>query len=166
MKDKGHTCVFHPSFFISLILKVDTMKRDLTEHIEAWLTQSALIRGLASAIQKVMSALFLNSPLKPLKTFLNGTWLEHPLHPVLTDVPVGAWTAAIVLDLIALIFGVRNLGVASAAVIALGVVAAIATIITGLMDWMDIDTKSTNLSMPWKTGHFCYPAFQFARVSG
>src|SRR5438128_9609497 len=33
------------------------------------------------------------------KNALHGTWLGHSLHPVLTDVPLGAWTAALVLDL-------------------------------------------------------------------
>src|SRR4051794_7185718 len=35
-----------------------------------------------------------------LKDFLHGTWLGHPLHPVLVQVPVGAWTSAGVLDLL------------------------------------------------------------------
>ena len=30
-----------------------------------------------------------------IKNFLHGTWLGHPL---LTDVPIGAWTAAAVFD--------------------------------------------------------------------
>lgn len=115
------------------------MKRDLTEAIEKSMTGSELVRGIASGLQKVMIALFLNSPLRPLKVFLNGTWLEHPLHPVLTDVPVGAWTFAVLLDLIALIFGVQNLGLASGIAIALGVLAALGAILTGLMDWMDVD---------------------------
>ena len=29
---------------------------------------------------------------------LHGTWLGHPLHAVLTDVPIGSWTAAAVFD--------------------------------------------------------------------
>ena len=29
------------------------------------------------------------------KSALNGVWLGHPLHPALTDVPLGAWTAAV-----------------------------------------------------------------------
>ena len=33
-----------------------------------------------------------------LQDLLHGTWLGHPLHPALTDVPLGAWTAAMVLD--------------------------------------------------------------------
>ena len=33
------------------------------------------------------------------KDFLNGVWLGHPLHPVITDVPIGAWTITELLDL-------------------------------------------------------------------
>ena len=35
---------------------------------------------------------------REVKNFLHGTWLGHPLHPALTDVPLGAWTAAYALD--------------------------------------------------------------------
>ncbi|MBW3651387.1 MAG: hypothetical protein KY458_12550, partial [Actinobacteria bacterium] len=35
----------------------------------------------------------------PAKDLLSGTWLGHPLHPLLTDVPIGAWASALVLDL-------------------------------------------------------------------
>lgn len=34
------------------------------------------------------------------KDLLSGTWLGHPLHPVLTDVVVGAWTSSFLLDLV------------------------------------------------------------------
>ena len=44
------------------------------------------------------------------KNFLHGTWLGHPLHPVLTDVPIGAWTAALALDAMETISGRRELG--------------------------------------------------------
>ncbi len=33
-----------------------------------------------------------------IRNFLNGTWLGEPLHVVLTDVPVGAWTVAMAFD--------------------------------------------------------------------
>ena len=32
---------------------------------------------------------------RPVKNFLHGVWLGHPLHPLLPDVPIGAWTAAV-----------------------------------------------------------------------
>ncbi len=113
------------------------MKRDLTGNIDKILTESSAVNGLAGWVQKLMNAIL--TPLRPLKTFLNGTWLEHPLHPVLTDVPVGGWTAAILLDLSALIFGVQNLGLASGIAIGLGVLGALGAIATGFADWMDVD---------------------------
>ena len=39
------------------------------------------------------------------KNFLNGTWLGHPLHVILTDVPIGAWTTALVFDALELVSG-------------------------------------------------------------
>ena len=40
----------------------------------------------------------LQSSGRSVRNLLYGTWLGHPLHPVLTDVPVGAWTVAVCLD--------------------------------------------------------------------
>jgi hypothetical protein len=36
------------------------------------------------------------APGQKLKNFLHGTWLGHPMHPVLADVPLGAWTVALI----------------------------------------------------------------------
>lgn len=52
---------------------------------------------------------------------------------------MGAWTVTILLDLIALIFDVPGLGLAAGIATGLGVLAALATIAAGLMDWMDVD---------------------------
>src|SRR5947207_10189984 len=38
-------------------------------------------------------------PNRKIKDYLNGTWLGHPIHPVLTDVPLGAWSGTLVLDM-------------------------------------------------------------------
>jgi hypothetical protein len=34
------------------------------------------------------------------KNWMNGVWLGHPLHPALTDIPVGAWCTGAMLDLV------------------------------------------------------------------
>src|ERR1043165_4966818 len=47
---------------------------------------------------------------REVKNILHGTWLGHPLHPALTDVPLGAWTAAFALDAMESISGRRELG--------------------------------------------------------
>jgi hypothetical protein len=41
-----------------------------------------------------------------IRNFLNGTWLGEPLHVVLKDVPAGAWTVAMVFDLLDIALGV------------------------------------------------------------
>ena len=46
---------------------------------------------------------------REVKNILHGTWLGHPLHPALTDVPLGAWTAALALDAMESISGRREL---------------------------------------------------------
>src|SRR4051812_37816055 len=56
---------------------------------------------------------------------LHGVWLGHPVHPVLTDVPIGVWTAAGVLDLL------PGTGHASTTLIATGCAAAVPTAVTG-----------------------------------
>ena len=75
----------------------------------------------------------------PLKIFLNGTWVGHPLHPMLTDIPIGAWTLTILLDLIGLLLGFPQLGLASSITAGVGVAGALAAAAAGLADWMDID---------------------------
>src|ERR1017187_5937888 len=40
-----------------------------------------------------------------IRNFLNGTWLGEPLHVVLKDVPAGAWTVAMVFDLLDIALG-------------------------------------------------------------
>ena len=65
------------------------------------------------------------------KDALHGTWLGHPLHPALTDVPIGAWTSALLLDLVA---GDRA-NDASRALVGAGVLAALPTAVSGAADW-------------------------------
>jgi nitrite reductase/ring-hydroxylating ferredoxin subunit/uncharacterized membrane protein len=67
------------------------------------------------------------------RDFLHGTWLGHPLHPVMTDVPLGAWTTALVLDAAA----GENKGIARAAdtAVGVGIAGALGAAVTGLTDW-------------------------------
>jgi nitrite reductase/ring-hydroxylating ferredoxin subunit len=64
-----------------------------------------------------------------------GRWVGHPLHPALSDLPVGLWAGVTVLDLVdrdpAPRSGLDAAGVLSAA----GILAAGATAVTGLTDW-------------------------------
>jgi uncharacterized membrane protein len=69
------------------------------------------------------------------RSFLGGDWLGHPLHPVLTDLPIGFWTTSFLLDF----FGGRKARRASAAFVGLGVAAAAPTVAAGLVEYQKID---------------------------
>jgi nitrite reductase/ring-hydroxylating ferredoxin subunit/uncharacterized membrane protein len=67
------------------------------------------------------------------KNLLSGTWMGHRLHPVLTDVPIGAWVSASVLDLV----GGRHAGKAARRLVGVGILSALPTAASGLSDWND-----------------------------
>jgi nitrite reductase/ring-hydroxylating ferredoxin subunit len=73
-------------------------------------------------------------PRTELKDLLSGTWLGHPLHPVLTDVVVGAWTGSLLLDLTP----GRRTRKASDRLVDVGILAAVPTALAGLSDWADV----------------------------
>jgi len=69
------------------------------------------------------------------RNVLDGTPMELPLHPALTDVPVGAWTAALVFDGLDVMTGSRAMRNAADASLAVGVAGGLAAAATGLSDW-------------------------------
>jgi nitrite reductase/ring-hydroxylating ferredoxin subunit len=94
---------------------------------------------VADTLQKAIGAIYkgLGTPGRGLKTFLHGTWLGHPLHPVITDIPLGAWTLALLFDLIWLFRGTHGWVSAADVTIFVGVVAALGAAVTGYTDWND-----------------------------
>jgi nitrite reductase/ring-hydroxylating ferredoxin subunit len=64
---------------------------------------------------------------RPVRDVLDGVWLGAPLHPALTDVPLGSWTAAAALDVVG--------SDEADDVLLIGVLAALPTALTGLNDW-------------------------------
>lgn len=67
------------------------------------------------------------------KDAVSGTWMGHALHPLLTDIPIGAWTSATLLD----IFGGRAARPAAQRLIGAGLSAAAPAALTGWSDWAD-----------------------------
>ena len=74
-----------------------------------------------------------------IKDFLHGVWLGHPLHPVLTDVPLGAWTVALVLDALEGLSGRDELAPGADAAVAVGLAGAAAAAVAGVTDWEHTD---------------------------
>lgn len=115
------------------------MERDFTERISARIIKSNLIRKISASLDKLLQRCFSAPAMRRLKIFLNGTWVGHPMHPILTDIPIGAWTLTILLDLIGLLFRLPQLGLAASIAAGIGVAGAAAAAAAGLADWMDID---------------------------
>ena len=81
------------------------------------------------------------------KNALHGVWLGHPLHPVLTDVPIGAWTTALALDAREVATGDAAYGRAADFAVGVGLVAAVGAAITGLNDWSETEGRSRRLGL-------------------
>jgi nitrite reductase/ring-hydroxylating ferredoxin subunit/uncharacterized membrane protein len=81
------------------------------------------------------------------KNFLHGTWIGHPLHVILTDVPIGAWTTAIVFDALDSMNTRRQYRIAADVAVTLGLVGAAGAAATGLTDWQDIDPPARRIGL-------------------
>ena len=73
-----------------------------------------------------------------LHNLLDGKWLGVPLHPALTDVPVGAWTSAFTLDLVGVLTGSETADKAADGALAVGIAGALPAAATGTADWRDL----------------------------
>jgi len=96
---------------------------------------------LSDALQNAVKVV-IGSNRKPPRRFrslLNGTWLGHPLHPAITDVPIAAWALALIFDIIWLIGPTANAWAARGAEVAVlvGILGAVGAAVTGLTDWSD-----------------------------
>jgi nitrite reductase/ring-hydroxylating ferredoxin subunit/uncharacterized membrane protein len=70
-----------------------------------------------------------------IRNALSGANLGHPLHPVLKDIPIGAWSMSVLLDVV----GGRSAAPAADRLLDVGIVAALPTAAAGLNDWSDTD---------------------------
>jgi nitrite reductase/ring-hydroxylating ferredoxin subunit/uncharacterized membrane protein len=82
-----------------------------------------------------------------IKNALHGTWLGHPVHAVITDVPLGAWTTAFVCDAAEQITGRKEFGQAADLAVAVGLGGAVLSAITGITDWSDTDGRARKIGL-------------------
>jgi nitrite reductase/ring-hydroxylating ferredoxin subunit/uncharacterized membrane protein len=99
---------------------------DLVERIGADERLETLTGPLAGLVHRAV-------PRGAPKDILSGTLLGHPLHPLLTDIPIGSFTSATIVDLL----GGRSGRRAADTLIAVGLLSALPTVAAGLADWSD-----------------------------
>ncbi len=88
-------------------------------------------------------------PAKGVGDTLHGRPLGHPLHPLVVAVPIGTWTLALGLDLLAAAGLLRDRGSARAADLALGAgaVGALGALATGLADWQHLNGRDRRVGL-------------------
>ena len=103
----------------------------------------------ADTVQKVVTSAYENAGTagQQVKDALHGTWMGHPLHPAITDVPIGAWTVAVVMDAMDEISPSKGLKQGADAAVAIGLAGAGAAVLTGLTDWSATDGRARNIGL-------------------
>jgi uncharacterized membrane protein len=103
---------------------------------------------VGALVERVRAATMLDSVAEPIqqaltrwipggssmKELLSGSSVGHPLHPILTDIPIGSLASATVLDLV----GGRQSRRAAGILVVVGLVSSVPTAAAGLADWSDL----------------------------
>lgn len=110
------------------------LRRQLTP-LEPVLRRIESAEGLDPIAKKLGATVRNLLPRGGVKDALSGTWLGHPVHPMLTDVVIGSFTSASLLDVLAPGGG----GKASERLISLGLAAYLPTGAAGANDWADTE---------------------------
>ncbi|GAA4087348.1 MULTISPECIES: Rieske (2Fe-2S) protein [Actinomadura] len=98
---------------------------EMVEGLEHASALDRVIRGVSAVVRRTLRP-------GPAKDLLHGVPFGHPAHPPLTDLPMGCWMSAAVLDLMPPTAGTQR---ASRALVAAGLSTAVPTALTGLADW-------------------------------
>jgi nitrite reductase/ring-hydroxylating ferredoxin subunit/uncharacterized membrane protein len=115
--------------------------------LDAW-AQNRTLSHLANVVQPALRKLLEGKDARhrPIKDLLHGSFMGHPLHPLVTDIPIGAWTVAAVCDALDLA-GVHRFRDAADVAIVIGALGAAGAAVTGLADWSDTKDEPQRLGM-------------------
>ncbi len=130
---------------------------DLAERLEREPRLDPPARVIANAVRQVLRP-------GPAKDALHGVPFGHPVHAPLTDLPIGCWTAAAVLDLLP---GTER---ASRVLVAAGLAGSIPTMLAGLADWSALHREQQRVGLAHAAGTAAaialYGTSLVARVKG
>lgn len=119
--------------------RVTNDRRTEARTLERWVRGWPWLDGLGNGTQKVVGAIYdaLGTPGRVLRNAMHGTSItHHPLHPALSDVPLGAWTVGFVADWLFVITG-RVPAVAGDIALVVGILGALFAAVAGLTDHHD-----------------------------
>ena len=140
----GHCEVSGVSGLATALARVENWHHDVVAQVDGW----GWIRTLNDQLTAVLAPWrerYQDNPV--LELMHGGRWLGHPLHPALSDLPIGVWTGSMLLDLTggdpSPDGGLDPAGVFTAA----GIAAAVATAATGVVDWTVSDDQDRRVGL-------------------
>jgi nitrite reductase/ring-hydroxylating ferredoxin subunit/uncharacterized membrane protein len=113
-------------------------------HALAQLTDQPALDAIAKPLSQIIRGAYESAGEagRQAKNAVHGVWLGHPLHPVFTDLPLGAWTTALVLDTVAAVKGDESMARAADVALAVGLAGAAGAAVTGLTDWSETSGRA------------------------
>jgi len=128
----------------SALARLENWHHDVVTQVDGW----GWIRTLNDQLTAVLTPWrerYQGNPV--LELMHGGRWLGHPLHPALSDLPIGFWAGSMLLDLIngdpSPEGGLDPAGVFTAA----GIATAVATAATGVVDWTVSDDQDRRVGL-------------------
>lgn len=129
----------------STLSRSTTWHHALFSEIARWPWLHTLNDQVTSVVQPVYDR-FRSNP--ALEIMHGGRWMGHALHPALSDLPIGFWSATLVLDMAGQDVAPRGGRLdPSATLSAAGLVAAAATATTGMVDWSVSDAEDRRVGL-------------------
>ncbi|TMB63751.1 MAG: Rieske 2Fe-2S domain-containing protein [Chloroflexi bacterium] len=108
--------------------------RNTAGHI--WTKNAKWLDGFAKFFEAIVGGFYKIPGTGWIKTLLHGTWpLGHPLHPAITDITIGAYTAAVALDVAVAVTGDLTLTRAADFVLVVAFISSLIAILSGFTDW-------------------------------
>lgn len=104
------------------------------------LEQTTALDRPVQALEPLIRSVFGSGPRA---SVLRGDWLGHAVHPLLTDVVLGTWTSATVLD----IFGGRDSSAAAQKLVGTGLLAVGPTAWTGWAEWSAAPSREKRVGL-------------------
>ncbi|MBV9729805.1 MAG: Rieske 2Fe-2S domain-containing protein [Pseudonocardiales bacterium] len=103
-----------------------TFLHELVRRIECFTALDKVAKPVAGFVGRAVRP-------RRVRNLLSGTSIGHPLHPMLTDLPIGAWSMSTLLDTV----GGAGAEPAADLLVGAGILSAIPAAVTGLNDWSD-----------------------------
>jgi nitrite reductase/ring-hydroxylating ferredoxin subunit/uncharacterized membrane protein len=115
------------------------------EFAERFAVRQTWLDGVSDRLQPLVSSAVAKTGRRG-ADLLDGVWLGAPLHPVLTDVPVGAQAAAVALDAVGALTGSKVVARQADGALAVSVAGALGAAATGLADWRYMRGESRRIA--------------------